>query len=114
VLREILKFIGDGVLAIFPTGESLDAAKVCANALNAARLALKTAREADSPLDLRFGMGMHVGEVLYGNIGSLTRIDFTVLGQAVNVASRIEGLCSTLDKPFRIAGHNCTPCSANI
>jgi adenylate cyclase len=96
---EILKFIGDGVLAVFPTGESLDAADVCENALNAARQALLAAREADPPLDLRFGIGLHVGEVLYGNIGSPTRIDFTVLGQAVNVASRIEGLCAELDRP---------------
>ncbi len=95
---EILKFIGDGVLAIFPVGENLDLAKVCQNALTAAQQALRTAREADPPLDLRFGMGMHVGEVLYGNIGSLTRIDFTVLGQAVNIAARIEGLCSKYDK----------------
>ena len=97
---EILKFIGDGVLAVFPTGEGLNSAQVCANALNAARHALQTAREAEPPLDLRFGMGMHVGEVLYGNIGSATRIDFTVLGPAVNVAARIEGLCSDFDKPM--------------
>ncbi len=95
---EILKFVGDGVLAIFPEGESLNSGQVCENALTAGRQALQTARETDPPLDLRFGMGMHVGEVLYGNIGSLTRIDFTVLGQAVNIAARIEGLCSKFDK----------------
>ncbi len=96
---EILKFIGDGVLAIFPEGESLSSAEVCENALNAGQQALQTAHDADPPLELRFGMGMHVGEVLYGNIGSLTRIDFTVLGQAVNIAARIEGLCSKYDQP---------------
>ncbi|MCP4933366.1 MAG: adenylate/guanylate cyclase domain-containing protein [bacterium] len=95
---EILKFVGDGVLAIFPEGESLSSGQVCENALSAGRQALQTARETDPPLDLRFGIGMHVGEVLYGNIGSLTRIDFTVLGQAVNIAARIEGLCSKFDK----------------
>ncbi len=95
---EILKFIGDGVLAIFPAGDSLDSTEVCQNALTAGQQALRTARETDPPLDLRFGTGMHVGEVLYGNIGSLTRIDFTVLGQAVNTAARIEGLCSKFDK----------------
>ncbi len=97
---EILKFIGDGVLAIFSThNDTLDAATVCENALAAARQALKSAHDADPPLDLNFGMGMHFGEVLYGNIGSNTRIDFTVLGQAVNTAARIEGLCSTLQQP---------------
>ncbi len=96
---EILKFMGDGVLAVFPIDdEGSDAAAVCERALAAARQALRTAREADPPLDLRFGIGMHFGEVLYGNIGSKTRIDFTVLGQAVNIAARIEGLCGKLDR----------------
>lgn len=97
---EILKFIGDGVLAIFSTdADTPDAATVCENALAAARQALQSQQDADPPLDLTFGMGMHFGEVLYGNIGSNTRIDFTVLGQAVNTAARIEGLCSTLQQP---------------
>lgn len=97
---EILKFMGDGVLAVFPTDNSLNAARVCENALTAGQQALQAAREADPPLDLHFGIGMHVGEVLYGNIGSLTRIDFTVLGQAVNVAARIEALCRKFDRPI--------------
>jgi len=97
---EILKFIGDGVLAVFPTEDgALDAATVCGRALASARLALEAARSAEPPLDLRFGFGLHFGEVLYGNIGSKTRIDFTVLGQAVNIAARIEGLCGILDRP---------------
>ena len=98
---EILKLIGDGVLAIFPSDDDAsDAAAVCERALAAARQALRIARDADPPLELSFGIGMHFGEVLYGNIGSKTRIDFTVLGQAVNLAARIEGLCGTLDKPI--------------
>ena len=97
---EILKFLGDGVLAIFPTDErSLDAAAVCEAALTAAERALHIAQDADPPLGFRFGVGLHFGEVLYGNIGSKTRIDFTVLGQAVNTAARIEGLCSQFDTP---------------
>ena len=97
---EVLKFIGDGVLAVFPTEDgALDTDTVCGRALASTRQALEAARTADPPLDLRFGFGLHFGEVLYGNIGSKTRIDFTVLGQAVNIAARIEGLCSTLDRP---------------
>ena len=98
---EILKFIGDGVLAIFPTDDdTLEAVTACDSALAAARQALQMAQESDPPLNLSFGMGLHFGEVLYGNIGSKTRIDFTVLGQAVNIAARIEGLCSKFDQPI--------------
>ena len=96
---EILKFMGDGVLAVFPTDDgALDAIAVCENALAAAQQALNMAKDSDPPLDLEFGIGMHFGEVLYGNIGSKTRIDFTVLGPAVNTAARIEGLCGKLGR----------------
>ncbi len=98
---EILKFIGDGVLAVFPAEEQgVSPEAACQNALLAARHALRNAQTAEPPLDLRFGTGLHFGEVLYGNIGSETRIDFTVLGQAVNIAARIEGLCGRLDEPI--------------
>ena len=92
---EILKFIGDGFLAIFPSegGEEGDAA-ACNRALAAARQALQTAEDRRTELLLHFGIGLHFGDVHYGNIGSPTRLDFTVMGQAVNIASRIEGLCS--------------------
>ncbi len=95
---EILKFMGDGVLAIFAADEENGSSKTaCENALTAARLALQS---SDRSPDLRFGIGLHFGEVLYGNIGSTTRIDFTVLGQAVNIAARIEGFCSQLEIPL--------------
>lgn len=97
---EILKFIGDGVLAVFPTNDTdLDATMVCANALKAAEEALTSARDADPPLGFDFGIGLHFGEVLYGNVGSKTRIDFTVLGPAVNIAARMEGLCRSYGRP---------------
>ncbi|WP_108881151.1 adenylate/guanylate cyclase domain-containing protein [Anderseniella sp. Alg231-50] len=95
---EILKLIGDGVLAIFPSDEQDETSRTaCRNALSAARQALQS---TDRPADLRFGIGLHFGEVLYGNIGSTTRIDFTVLGQAVNITARIEGFCGPLEVPL--------------
>ncbi len=97
---EILKLIGDGVLAIFPSEEGRVSPELaCQNALSAARQSLQLAQASDKVPNLRFGTGLHFGEVLYGNIGSATRIDFTVLGQAVNIAARVEGLCSPLDEP---------------
>lgn len=90
---EVLKFIGDSVLAIFPLDGSLAGSdEVCTNALHAAQQAVRTARDFEPPLALDFGIGMHFGEVHYGNIGSRTRIDFTVTGQAVNTTARIERL----------------------
>lgn len=100
---EVLKFLGDGLLAIFPIAEDKsggDAAQACGNALAAARQALERAEGAEPPLGADFGLGLHFGEVLYGNIGAETRIDFTVLGQAVNLAARIEGLCSDFEEPL--------------
>ncbi len=101
---EVLKFLGDGLLAIFPIGDDGDAAQACGNALAAARQALQNAAEAEPELGADFGLGLHFGEVLYGNIGSETRIDFTVLGQAVNLAARIEGLCSQLGETLLYSG----------
>jgi adenylate cyclase len=98
---EILKLIGDGVLAIFPCAEQPKSSQAaCEHALAAARGALES---NNRPPDLQFGMGLHYGEVLYGNIGSATRIDFTVLGQAVNIASRIESYCSQFDQPLLVS-----------
>jgi len=98
---EILRFIGDAALAIFPIGNE-PAAVACAKALDAAQAAvqrmaeLNTQREAAGQPRLRFGIGLHLGLVLYGNIGTPTRIEFTVIGAAANEAARIEGLCKTL------------------
>ena len=98
---EILKLIGDGVLAVFPySAEDPKPEVVCTKALFAARQAFELARTAQPQLGLSFGVGLHFGEVLYGNIGSETRIDFTVLGKAVNIAARIEGLCGKLGEPI--------------
>jgi adenylate cyclase len=103
---EILKFIGDGLLAIFP----LSNPKACANLLNAvsearkAMAALNQERGETGRAPLNFGIGVHVGDVMYGNIGSRSRLDFTVIGPAVNMASRLETLTKQLGKPVLLSG----------
>jgi adenylate cyclase len=97
---EILKFIGDAMLAIFPIGA--DAAPTCAAALLAAEqartaLSKENQRRQGSGLpQIEYGLALHVGDVLYGNIGSDTRLDFTVIGPAVNLTARIESMCRQL------------------
>lgn len=107
---EVLKFIGDAMLAIFPLpgdGTSkADETHACTLALDAARDALarmaerNAERSAWGEATLRCGIALHVGDVMYGNIGSASRLDFTVIGPAVNLVTRIEGLCKRLDRPL--------------
>lgn len=94
---EILRFIGDAALAIFPIGNE-PAAVACAKALAAAKDSISRMKKlnATRSTPLRFGIGLHLGIVLYGNIGTSTRIEFTVIGAAANEAARIESLCKTL------------------
>ena len=93
-------FIGDAMLAIFPV--DTDAMVACRNALAAARAAQAAlARENDRRLQtgaprIDYGVALHIGDVMYGNIGSDTRLDFTVIGPAVNLTARIENLCRDL------------------
>lgn len=104
---DVLKFIGDAVLAVFrrePNEPDLEAA--ACRAVQAALLVIERAEQAHlrrleagrSPLKL--GLAVHVGHVAYGNIGAPTRLDFTVIGATVNVASRLEGFCKTLGAPL--------------
>lgn len=99
---DVLKFLGDGILAIFPIEAAGGRAPACRAALRAveqARERLANAAVADgSPL--AFVATLHVGEVAYGNIGSPERLDFTVLGPAVNLVSRLESLAKELDQPL--------------
>ncbi len=98
---EILKFVGDGVLAIFPVVDGNQSAeKASTNALFAARQTFEQSARNTDLAELNFGIGLHFGDVLYGNVGSQTRLDFTVLGPTVNMTSRIEGLCSRLNEPL--------------
>jgi len=101
---EILRFIGDAALAIFPLGA--DPAAACQSALDAAREAiarmheLNVKRAAMQRRELRFGIVLHLGDMTYGNIGTPTRIEFTVIGAAANEAARIESLCKVLEVPL--------------
>jgi class 3 adenylate cyclase len=106
---EVLKFIGDGVLAIFPIGER-DAATACDAALRAVAAAragmdhLDRSRTAQGMPPLPFGTALHVGEMLWGNIGTADRLDFTAIGPAVNLVSRLEGLCRPLGRAVLLSG----------
>ena len=99
---EILKFIGDGVMVIFPVADAMFLPMVTASALGAARQlvedaeAANLARAAGGREPMRFGIGLHVGIVTFGNIGTEDRLDFTVIGSAVNRTSRLEGLTKAL------------------
>ncbi|MDP2345311.1 MAG: adenylate/guanylate cyclase domain-containing protein [Deltaproteobacteria bacterium] len=102
---EVLKFMGDGLLAIFPFApDGAGAASACDRALDAVSeshkslAVLNERRAAKEQAPVRFGVGLHVGEVAYGNIGGAGRLDFTCIGAAVNLASRIEGLTSKLGR----------------
>lgn len=100
---EILKFIGDAVLAIFPYEQ--DAEDAAGRALAAAVAAhasiaeLNGVRRADGKAEIHFGVGLHVGDVMYGNVGAPARLDFTVIGPAVNLAARVEDLAGALGEP---------------
>ena len=101
---EILRFIGDAALAIFPIGNE-PATVACAKALAAAQDSISRMEKLNArrSTPLRFGIGLHLGLVLYGNIGTPTRIEFTVIGAAANEAARIESLCKTLDANLLIS-----------
>jgi class 3 adenylate cyclase len=106
---EVLKFIGDGVLAIFPVvGETpRDACNAALRAVAAARAGmahLDNTRQGQGLPPLPFGVALHLGEMLWGNIGAANRLDFTAIGPAVNLVSRLEGLCRPLGKAVLISG----------
>jgi adenylate cyclase len=114
---EVLRYIGDAVLAIFPTGtsscsvrrECCDTVTACHSALEAAKdtqtrmkvLNQKRAQSGKPPL--RYGLALHMGDVTYGNIGVPERLEFTVIGAAANEAARMEALCKTLNQPLLVS-----------
>jgi len=98
---EVLKLMGDAILAVFPvqgTGEEAEraAAWACRRAATRACAEIKGAREDGRALALRAGFGLTLGEVIYGNIGAPGRLDFTIIGDAVNLAARLEKLSGAL------------------
>jgi adenylate cyclase len=106
---EVLKFIGDGVLAIFPvSGDSpraaCDAALRAVTAARAGMAHLDATRKEQGLAPMRFGVAVHLGEIYWGNIGAADRLDFTAIGPAVNLVSRLEGLCRPLERAVLISG----------
>ena len=101
---EVLKFMGDGLLAVFPIDEYVgDASKVCAEVLEAARESFANVEALQYPIGdtierFRFGVALHVGRILYGNIGGGNRLDFTCIGPAVNLAARLEKIAGRLHR----------------
>ncbi|MGO6819718.1 adenylate/guanylate cyclase domain-containing protein [Rhizobium brockwellii] len=103
---EILKFLGDGLLAVFP----LEYGDACCKLLASIKEAQRNMEELNSKLrevgkpQLNYGIGVHLGDVMYGNIGTKKRLDFTVVGPAVNITSRLESLTKELGKSVLVSG----------
>jgi adenylate cyclase len=101
---EVLKFMGDGLLAVFPVDEYVgDTQRVCASVLEAARESRASVEAMQYPVGeaierFRFGVALHVGRILYGNIGGGNRLDFTCIGPAVNLAARLEKIAGRLNR----------------
>jgi adenylate cyclase len=101
---EVLKFMGDGLLAVFPIDEYVgDVHEVCSRVLEAARESRASVEAMHYPVGdaverFRFGVALHVGRILYGNIGGGDRLDFTCIGPAVNLAARLEKIAGRLSR----------------
>jgi adenylate cyclase len=101
---EVLKFMGDGLLAVFPIAEQPgDTEEVCGNVLAAARESRANVEAMHFAVGetierFRFGVALHVGKILYGNIGGGNRLDFTCIGPAVNLAARLEKIAGRLHR----------------
>lgn len=106
---EVLKFIGDGMLAIFPVtgdkpGDACNAALRAVTSAQAGMAHLDVARREQGLPSLSFGAALHLGEILWGNVGAADRLDFTAIGPAVNLVSRLEGLCRPLGRTILLSG----------
>jgi adenylate cyclase len=101
---EVLKFMGDGLLAVFPITEGDgNLHQVCSGALEAARESRASVLDMQYPIGdvverFRFGVALHIGKILFGNIGGGNRLDFTCIGPAVNLAARLEKIAGRLNR----------------
>lgn len=117
---EVLKFIGDAMLAIFPIQDDLDRDRACRTALTAAEEALSrlakanAERRARGEREIDLGLALHTGSVMYGNIGAPDRLDFTVIGPAVNLTARIAGLCRPLKRQLLASERFASPCGSEL
>jgi adenylate cyclase len=117
---EVLKFIGDAMLAIFPIADDLDRDRACRTALAAARQALTALDELNlrrreaGEATLEVGLALHTGTVMYGNIGAPDRLDFTVIGHAVNLTTRLERLCRQLGRRLVASERFASPCGIEM
>ena len=103
---DVLKLIGDGVLAIFRSDDNAHAVRCALRAeatLRASKIELNTRRREEGRPVTSIYLGLHIGEVLFGNIGSEDRLDFTVVGPAVNEVSRIASMCRSVDRAVVIS-----------
>src|SRR5437773_9254062 len=97
---DVLKYMGDGLLAVFPIDEYVgDEQQICSHVLEAAHESRTGVADLQYPIGdaverFRFGVALHVGRILYGNIGGGNRLDFTCIGPAVNLAARLEKIAS--------------------
>ncbi|MEA2887102.1 MAG: adenylate cyclase [Bradyrhizobium sp.] len=115
---EVLKFMGDGLLAVFPVARADgNAADICNQVLDAvqecrASVAELTYSEGGHTVEkFRFGLALHIGTVLYGNIGGANRLDFTCIGPAVNLAARLEKIASNLHRTVVASASFAESCS---
>jgi adenylate cyclase len=117
---EVLKFIGDAMLAIFPMADDLDRDRACLTALAAAREALAgfdRLNEQRCQLGrpaLGVKIALHAGTVVFGNIGAPTRLDFTAIGPAVNMVTRLEGLAGRLGLRLLASERFASPCNSQM
>jgi adenylate cyclase len=106
---EILRFIGDAMLIVFPIDEKITKKAACIAALESARdaqqtlAALNHQRRRHLQPEIKFGVGLNVGEVIYGNVGAPDRLDFTVMGPAVNRTARLESLTKSIGESILIS-----------
>ena len=117
---EVLKLIGDGLLAIFPVASEAVEAGVCNQALSAARDFRRRVAELKDPAGdgsverLRFGLALHIGELLWGNIGGGNRLDFTSIGPAINLAARLEKVSAELGRSVLVSADFARHCQGRL